>query len=581
VHRKFLVVGLMSALAVLPGCVPATTVPAPVTSDVDRLIDSLPLRERIAQLIMPWIPGTYAPLDEPGFAQARMWVDSLRVGGIIVSVGSPLDIAAKLNALQAASPIPLLVASDLESGTTIRLNGGTYFPPNMGVGAGGRELDAYQIGRITALEGRAVGIHFAFAPAVDVNNNPANPIINTRSFGEDPAAVARLGAAAIRGIQEHGMIATAKHFPGHGDTETDSHLSLPVIAASWQRLDSIELAPFRAAIDAGVHAVMSAHIALPGIDGGESRPATVAPNILTGLLRDSLGFRGLTVTDALNMGGVVAKYGPAEATVLAFLAGADLLLMPVNAAEAIDAMEVAVTSGRIPRDRLDASVRRVLEWKKRLGLFNERLVDLDSVMATVGSAEFQGTSRDIAERSIVLAIDDGTVDSLRAAPRRITLVSYGDGPRETVGTTFAAELRSRGHTVTAVRLHSESGPTAYDSARAALSRNPFAAFAVAVRPVDSKGSIAIPPLMNALIDSSPALRPTVLVSFGSPYIVMETPRVRSYLLGWAANPASERAAARALAGAPITGKLPISIPPVFRIGEGFERPATERWALPR
>jgi beta-N-acetylhexosaminidase len=575
VHRKFLV-GLVSAL-VLAGCVPAATVPAPVTSDVDRLIDSLPLRERIAQLIMPWIPGTYAPLDEAGFTQARMWVDSLRVGGVIVSVGSPLDIAAKLNALQSAARIPLLVASDLESGTTIRLNGGTFFPPNMGVGAGGRELDAYQIGRITALEGRAVGIHFAFAPAADVNNNPANPIINTRSFGEDPHAVGRLVAAAIRGIQDHGMIATAKHFPGHGDTGTDSHLALPVIAADWARFDSLELIPFRAAIDAGVHAVMSAHIALPGIDPGESRPATVAPNILTGVLRDSLGFRGLTVTDALNMGGVVSKYGPGEATVLAFLAGADLLLMPVNAADAIDAMEAAVSGGRITRERLDASVRRVLEWKKRLGLFDARFVDLDSVMATVGRGDFQSTSRDIAERSIVLAVDDGSVDSLRAAPARITLVSYADGVRETVGTNFAAELRARGHTVTSLRLHAESAPAAFDSARAALARSPVAVFAVSVRPVDSKGSISIPPLMNTLIDSSAGARPTVLVSFGSPYIVMETPRIRSYLLAWAANPASERAAARALSGAPITGKLPIAIPPVFRVGEGFERAATERW----
>ena len=571
----------MASLAVVPGCVPAATVPAPVTSDVDRLLDSLPLRERIAQLVMPWIPGTYAALDEPGLAQARMWVDSLRVGGLIISVGSPLDIAAKLNALQSASHLPLLVASDLESGTMIRLNGGTHFPPNMGVGAGARELDAYQIGRITALEGRAVGIHFAFAPAADVNNNPANPIINTRSFGEDPHAVARLVSAAIRGIQEHGMLATAKHFPGHGDTETDSHLALPVIPADWARFDSLELVPFRAAIEAGVHAVMSAHIALPGLDPGESRPATVAPNILTGVLRDSLGFRGLTVTDALNMGGVVSKYGPGEATVLAFLAGADLLLMPVDAGAAIDAMEAAVASGRISRARLDSSVRRVLEWKKRLGLFAERLVDLDSVMATVGRDEFQRSSREIAERSIVLATDDGTADSLRAAPRRITLVSYADGPRETVGAAFASELRARGHAVSPLRLHAESAPAAFDSARAALARNPIAVFAVSVRPVDSKGSIALPPLMNALIDSSAALRPTLLASFGSPYIVMETPRIRSYLLGWGANPASERAAARALSGAPITGRLPISIPPVFRLGSGIERPATERWAANR
>lgn len=562
-------------------CAPVTTVPAPVTDDIDRLVDSLPLREKVAQLIMPWVPGTYAALDDPELVRARMWVDSLRVGGIIVSIGSPLDVAARINALQSAARIPLLIASDLESGTTIRLNGGTSFPPNMGVGAGGRELDAYTIGRITALEGRAVGIHFAFAPAADVNNNPANPIINTRSFGEDPAAVGRLVAAAVRGIQEHGMLATAKHFPGHGDTETDSHLALPLITAGWERFDSLELVPFRAAIEADVHAVMSAHIAVPGIDPGETRPATVAPNILTGLLRDSLGFRGLVVTDALNMGGVVSKYGGGEAAVLAFLAGADLLLMPADAAVAIDAMEAAVASGRIPRERLDRSLRRMLEWKKRLGLFARRLVPLDSVMGTVGRAEFHHAAREIAERSIVLAADDGTADSLRAAPRQVALVTYADNAREAVGTSFAGELRARGHTVSTLRLHRESGPEAYDSARAALARAPYAVFAVSVRPVDRKGSIALPEAMNRLIDSTALTRPTTLVSLGSPYVITETPNVGSYLLGWATNPASERAAGRALAGAPISGTLPISIPPRFALGAGLARPAAATWRSDR
>lgn len=553
---------------------------APVTSDIDRLLDSLPLRDRIAQLIVPWIPGTYAALDDPGFARARMWVDSLHVGGIIVSVGSPLDIAAKLNALQAAAPLPLLITSDLESGTAIRLDGGTPFPPNMGVGAGGRELDAYQIGRVTALEGRAVGIHIAFAPAADVNNNPGNPIINTRSFGEDPHAVAPLVAAAVRGIQEHDMLSTVKHFPGHGDTETDSHLALPVITADWARFDSLELVPFRAAIDAGVDVVMSAHIAMPGIDDGELRPATVAPSILTGVLRDSLGFRGLTVTDALNMAGVVAKYGGGEATVLAFLAGADMLLMPVDPAVAIDAMEQAVMDGRISGERLDASVRRVLEIKRRLGLFTNRSVQLDSVMATVGREDFKELARDIAARSIVLAKDDGTADSLRAAPRKIGIVMYGEGASDDVGSSFAAELRSRGHDVSSFRLRNTSGVASYDSARALVERSPVVIFAVAVRAVAWKGSIGLPAELNALIDSTAASRPTLLASFGSPYIVMGTPNVGSYLVGWSANPVSERAAARALSGAAITGRLPISIPPSLPLGTGLKREVVEPGPIP-
>jgi beta-N-acetylhexosaminidase len=328
VHRHFLAALLITVGACAPAAVaPVPEQPTPVVQlDPDALIDSLPLRDRIAQLVMAWIPGTYASFDDVSLTHAEQWVDSLKVGGIIVSIGSPLDIAAKLNYLQEHSPLPLLVASDLEAGTAIRFNGGTPFPTNMGVGATGRELDAYEMGRITALEGRAVGIHLAFAPVADVNNNPANPLINTRSFGEDPHAVARLVAAEVRGIQEHGMLATAKHFPGHGDTGTDSHLALPVINSDWPRLDSVELVPFRAAVDAGVDAVMSGHIALPAIDTGVVRPGTLSPVILTGLLRDSLGFKGLAVTDALDMGALVNTYGAGEAAVLAFLAGTDILL---------------------------------------------------------------------------------------------------------------------------------------------------------------------------------------------------------------------------------------------------------------
>src|SRR5919107_4169727 len=241
--------------------------PGTLEMDLDALLASLSLRDKIAQLVVPWIPGSYAAFDDEAFARMQAWVDSLHVGGPLISVGSPLDVAAKLNRLQERSALPLLIGSDLEAGTAIRLNGGTPFPPNMGVGATSSDTNAYEIGRITALEGRAVGIHLAFAPVADVNNNPANPIINVRSFGEDPHAVGRLVAAEIRGLQDHGMLAAAKHFPGHGDTGTDSHISLPVLFSNWARLDSVELVPFRSAIAARVTAIMSAHIALPGVEG--------------------------------------------------------------------------------------------------------------------------------------------------------------------------------------------------------------------------------------------------------------------------------------------------------------------------
>ena len=387
----------------------------PGAARVQHLLDSLSLRDKVAQLVMPWIAGGYEPIDGAEMRQALMWVDSLKVGGIIMSIGSPTEIAAKLNALQRAAPLPLLVASDLEGGTTLRFVGGTAFPTQMGIGAGGREDDAYQMGRITALEGRAVGIHLAFAPVADVNSNPNNPIINTRSFGGDPQVVARFVAATIRGIRDNGMFATAKHFPGHGDTETDSHLSLPTITAGWTRFDTLELVPFRAAIAAGVDAVMSAHIALPALDPGQNRPGTLSPPILTGILRDSLHFTGLITTDALNMGAIVKEVGADEAPVLAFLAGSDLLLMPTDAGRAIDAMVRAVETGRITRERVDQSVRRILEMKERLGLFQQREVDLNHIAAVVGQAEFRRIGAETTQRSITLLKDSlGTVEQLRA-----------------------------------------------------------------------------------------------------------------------------------------------------------------------
>ncbi len=567
----------------LVGCGPAPVAgPVPVSAPgmtaagIDSLLDTLPLRDRVAQLVMPWIPGTYAAVDDPELARTLAWVDSLHVGGLLVSVGSPLDIAAKLNYLQQRSPLPLLIGSDLESGTAFRLIGGTPFPPNMGVAAGGGELAAYDIGTITAREARAVGIHITFSPDADVNSNPDNPIINLRSFGEDPRAVSRLVAAAVRGIQDHGLLATAKHFPGHGDTDVDTHLDLPATTATWARLDSVELRPFRAAIDAGVAAIMSAHIALPTVDAGVHRPGTLSPVVQTAILRDSLEFRGLVLTDALNMGSLVRNYTPATVAVEALRAGADILLQPADPAVAIDAVVAAVRDGRISRERLDRSVRRVLEVKRSLGLFAHRGVRLDSIPAEVGRAEYLARGAQIATLGIVLAEDrDGTVDSLRARPQPVALVSYGDDRSPTAGVALAAELRARGYAVSGFRLSPASGDAGYDSARVVLGRAPVAVFAVAIRPAPwHANGVSLPPALARLIDSTSTARRTVLISEGTPYMIRETPGVSSYLLAWAADPVSETAAARALAGAAlITGRLPITIPPRYPLGAGLRRGA--------
>jgi beta-N-acetylhexosaminidase len=555
-----------------PAPVPTPQIGTPPQVDIAALTASLSVRDKIAQLVMPWIAGSYAAFDDETFRRMEAWVDSLHVGGLIVSVGSPFDVAAKLNRLQERSPLPLLISSDLEAGTAIRLNGGTPFPPNMGVAATGSDSDAYEIGRVTALEGRAVGIHLAFAPVADVNNNPANPIINVRSFGEDPQDVGRLVAAEIRGLQENGMLACAKHFPGHGDTGSDSHIGLPVITAGWPRLDSVELVPFRRAIAAGVTAVMSAHIALPAIDIGQLRPGSVAPNILTGILRDSLGFTGLIVTDALNMGGVANQYG-SEAAVRAFLAGSDLLLQPADPKAAIDAMLAALARKEFTPERLDRSVRRVLQLKQQLGLFVRRTAPLDSIGLVVGRAEFRIEAQDMASRSVVMVKDvNGTVYSLKNARPPLTVVTYGEEDNRSVGNALVSELRTRGFGVTLFKLWPASGSASYDSAAVALERSPVAVFAVSDKPIASRGTIGVPDSLTNLITLTARARPTVLVSLGNPYLISAIPEAGSYLIGWRSNSVTEQAVGRALAGAAaITGRLPISIPPNFPRGWGLQR----------
>src|SRR5213083_1547217 len=576
------------ALVLVTGCAspPPHALPRPsdlrplphpeASQPVDSLLASLSVRDRVAQLVVPWLAGSYTALDDSLFQVAARWVDTLHVGGLIMSVGSPFDIAAKLNALQRRSRLPLLISADLEWGAGMRVVGGTAFPQIMAVGATGNPRDAYTIGEAAATEGRAVGIHVNFAPDADVNNNPLNPIINIRSFGEDPRAVSRLVQEYIRGLHDHGMLATLKHFPGHGDTQSDSHIGLPVITAGYGRLDSLELVPFRGGISAGADMVMSAHIAFPAFTGSDD-PATVSAAVLTGLLRDSLHFRGLVVTDALVMGAIVGKYGAGEATVRAFLAGSDLLLIPADPDSAVLAMTAAVAAGRVTPQRLAQSVRRVLEIKRGLGLFERRTVPLDSIPHVVGSKRFQDAANDIAVRSLTLVRDvGGRLHALRGHPGRLALIAYADEANASVGLFLTDLLRQGGDTVEYFRLWPMSGTLSYDSARTTIARAPATVFVTNVRPISGKGNIALPDSLAQLITLTDAARPTVLVSLGSPYLLNQTPAVRSYLIAWSGVRASERAVALALLGrVPLGGHLPTRLPPDYALGWGLTVPAVQ------
>ena len=549
---------------------------------VEQTINSLSLRQRVAQLVMIWSLGDYASTTDSAFAAVARQITEDRVGGVVMSLGSPIEVAAKVNEYQRlAAPrgVPLLVASDLEPGLG-RLEGGTFaptlytggsatiLPSNMAIGATGREANAEEAGRITAREARAIGIHMVFAPVVDVNNNPANPVINTRSFGEDPAAVAKFAAAFVRGVQAEGVAATAKHFPGHGDTDTDSHLALPVVHSDRARLDSVELVPFRAAIGAGIAGVMTAHIALPAI-GHDTVPATLVAGIMSGLLRDTLGFRGLTFTDALDMKGVGKGYSIEQSAVLALEAGADILLMPSDTRRAIDAVVTAVEKGEIPRARIEASLRRLLELKLRTGAVQHPIVRLDSLRDVVGATVHRDASRRIAQQAITLLRDTRSLVPVHDDVPTVMLAYAGEMDIE-AGRVFAAELRRAVPRARVARITPLTSRAQLDSI---VRPNERVVVSTHVRTVEGEGRFAVAQQVAAWIDSLASTHDVIVAAHGNPYVLREFPHVGTYLATFGRGPALEEAAAAAIGGrAPIGGRSPISLPGYFRRGDGLLRP---------
>ena len=609
------IVADLGAAAVLGACASSAGLPAISASGgnpgssgqgwADSVLATLSPRDRAAQLVWPQVFGDYAPEQTAGWQRVSQLIATEHVGGFVMSIGSPIETAAKINEMQRISPVPLLFAADYEAGAGFRTRGGhflpngiylggaTVFPSQMALGATRDTMLAYEQGRITAIEGRAVGVHMAFAPVLDVNNNPKNPVIGPRSFGEDPELVASMGAALIRGLQQHGMAATGKHFPGHGDTEQNSHLATTMVNASRRRLDSVELVPFRRAIAAGVSAIMTFHGVVPALDTSPL-PATLSPVVMRRLLRQEMGFSGLLITDALDMNGVLARVrsggqvsvvagnygsvnspGLAEVVKLAIDAGNDILLMPLEIPTAIDAVVDGVREGRFSQARVDSSVRRVLLHKYALGLQRQRFVDIDSARRIVGIGPNLEVADRIAEKAVTLA-----KDSLRVIPfassstRRPRVISVTVAARADLGAgaTFDAELRK------SADVRSEWVDVADPSAAvgrlgSALDSADFAVvgsyLAQGTLVADANAPSPLVEFVRLIVQRNPK---TVVVAFGNPYFYQNVPFAPAYLIAWGGFPPSQRAAARALLGlAEISGRLPISIPPSLRLGDGERR----------
>ena len=577
----------------------------------EQTLRKLTLEEKVGQLFMIWARSGFVYVNSPEYLQLRESIQKYHLGsfaltaysdGPFLTKNGPYETAALLNRLQQDSKLPLLIAADFERGLPMRVNGGTIFPHAMAFGAAGKLEYAEAFGRITAEEARAVGVHWNFFPIADVNTDPTNPIINTRCFGADPQQVGDLVAAYIRGAKTGGMLTTAKHFPGHGDTGTDSHLGVAQVTGTRERLDTVELPPFRRAIQAGVDSVMVTHVTVPALDPEPDHVATTSPAIVTGLLKNQMGFRGIVVTDALDMAGLTRLYATniGRAAVDAFKAGNDVLIIPANLDASYQAMLKAVRSGEISQQQLDASVLKILKAKALVGLHENRLVDIAQLANTVSKPENIALGQQVADDAITLVRENGLLLPLKRAGtiaatlpyqkgeevrNRVVTVIFSDDIRAESGRVLERQMRVRVPDANVIYVDpriataiSADALKAVENAQAvvvAVYEIPTAGKVVNVEG-NLKNSVSLGDASSALLRQilDRAVQKTVVLAMGNPYLAMDFPSIQNYVCAFSNVNVSEIAAVKALFGEiEIHGHLPASIPGIAERGAGMERTA--------
>ncbi len=591
--------------------------PGPVHLDRDgekwaeKTLHKLSTEEKVGQLFMIWVRAEFLNVDNPSYMELRDEMRKYHIGCFAMTVrwdppflyrNEPYEAAALLNRLQQDSTLPLLVGADFERGLSMRLHGATEFPHAMAFGAAGKTEYAEAFGRITAKEARAIGVHWNFFPVADVNSNPSNPIINTRSFGEDPQQVGDLVAAYIRGARANGMMTTVKHFPGHGDTATDSHLGVAQVTGDRARLDAVELPPFRQAIAAGVDSVMVAHVTVPALDPDPNHVATTSPAIVGGLLKEQLGFRGIVVTDALDMAALTRLYAAqiGRAAVDAFKAGNDVLLLPADLDASYKAMLQAVRAGEISRERLDGSVLKILKAKASLGLYKSKLVSLESLPDTVGKPENIDMGQKIADDAVTLVRDNGKLlplkrtgteagglpyQKMEEVGNRVVTIVFSDDVRTDSGRTLERQIRSRVPDVNVLYVDSRIAEAMSDDVLKAVEQAQAVIAAVYEAPTAGKvlqganglvNSVAVSEGNSALLQKilGRAGERTMVLAMGNPYVAQDFPAVQNYLCTFSNVSVSEVSVVKALFGEiAIRGHLPVTIPNIAQRGAGIERPA--------
>ncbi len=540
---------------------------------IDSLVNISTLEEKIGQLFFVPVNGRFLSRDDHRFKEISDLIQYDHIGGIIFMRGDIYGQAVLTNKLQAQSEIPLWITQDMEYGAAMRIVGSTRFTPAMGVAATGDKRNAYIMGKITAREAKAMGVHQIFAPVLDVNNNPDNPVINVRSFSGDPEMVSEFGIAFMQGVQSEGLIATAKHFPGHGDTDTDSHIELPVLNHDYSRLDSVELIPFRRAIESGVESIMSAHISFPQISDHPEIPGTLDENILGDILIDSLNFEGVVVTDGLEMSGITKKFSPGRAVVRALHAGADIMLISPDIHTAISEVIAAVEQGEISVERIEESFRKIIRWKQNAGLFEQdNQIDIHDLDQVLNAGAHQAEADRIAQESITILKDDRNLLPLDPTKyEKILLVSIADDDHGDTGSAFARSLRDYHPNVTFRVFDDRSDED--DVQR--IMRDARTSDLIVIGSFISLRfgeSIQLPRKHASFLNRLQRLnKKTVLTMFGNPYLVSELAYTDVHVMAWSNHTIQMEAAAPTLFGAAdVRGKLPIEIPGMYEVGDGLE-----------
>ncbi|HVJ05375.1 MAG TPA: glycoside hydrolase family 3 protein [Candidatus Saccharimonadales bacterium] len=585
---------------------------------VTRTLRQLSTEEKIGQMLMIWAPIRFMNVESPDYLSLRDAIRKYHIGGFGLTAmnegpfllkNQPLEAAALTNQLQHESPYPLIIAGDFERGLSMRIDGTTVFPHAMTFGAAGDRDSAYQFGKITAREARSIGVHWNWFPVADVNSNPENPIINTRSFSEDPEKVSELVSAYIAGAHSGGMLTTVKHFPGHGDTNTDTHLTLARVGGDRQRLNRVELVPFKSAIEAGVDAVMVAHLTVPAIEPDVKRPASISAAVVTGLLKEELGFRGLVVTDGMAMGALTQFFTgtdseiSAKSAVEAVKAGDDMVIVPLDIEGAYNGLLDAVRNGEISQARIDESVTKILRMKASLGLNRKRYVDLSAVTREIARPENVALAQGIADRGVTLIRDNHEILPIKSttAPLKTSasfqshpdetdastvLVVFSDDTRSTEGgRMFVKQFRSRMPNVKVFSVDEKSSNTqkselisrVENATRVVVVAEAFPSGGRTVRKNGKEiGSAGLDEESGSLLAKIVSIgkSKTAVVAFGNPYIVTAIPEVQTYLCTFSNTTASAISAVRALFGEiAVQGRMPVAIPGIVERGFGVQNTA--------